>query len=161
LNRRYSLIIRKLTVIAFLVGASSVQASDDRMETVGNGLICMCSCNQLLSGCEMINCPSAPKMRAELKKHIDEGEDDKTILASFSAKYGPKVLSAPRTSNWFDLSAWVMPFVVLFGGGLAIVIFLKHLKTKAAIEGPPPVAVDASKYEGEIEEELRKLTPED
>jgi cytochrome c-type biogenesis protein CcmH/NrfF len=98
-------------------------------------------------------------MRAELKKHLEEGEDNKTIYASFSAKYGPKVLSAPRTSNWFDLSAWVMPFVALFGGGLAIVIFLKHLKTRAPVEGPPPV--DPSKYEGEIEEELRKLTPED
>ena len=161
MNRRYSSVIRKLAVLAFLAGASSVQASDDRMESVGNGLICMCSCNQLLSGCEMINCPSAPKMRAELKKHIEEGEDDKTILASFSAKYGPKVLSAPRTSNWFDLSAWVMPFVALFGGGIAVVIFLKHIKSRTTTDAPPPAPVDASKYEGEIEEELRKLTPED
>jgi cytochrome c-type biogenesis protein CcmH/NrfF len=159
LNKRYSGIIRKLTIIAFLVVTASVQASDDRMESVGNGLICMCSCRQLLAGCEMINCPSAPKMRAELKAHIDAGEDNKTILASFAAKYGPTVLSAPRTSNWFDLSAWVMPFVALFGGGLAVVIFLKHLRAKPAPEGPPPV--DASKYEGEIEEELRRLTPED
>jgi hypothetical protein len=52
-----------------------------------------------------------------------------------------------------------MPFVVLFGGGLAIVIFLKHIKSRAPMEAPAPV--DASKYEGEIEEELRKLTPED
>jgi cytochrome c-type biogenesis protein CcmH/NrfF len=156
---RYRSAVRKLVILSFLVGASGVQASDDRIESVGNGLICMCNCNQLLSGCEMINCPSAPKMRAELKKHIEDGEDDKTILASFSAKYGPKVLSAPRTSNWFDLSAWVMPFVVLFGGGLAIVIFLKHIKSRAPMEAPAPV--DASKYEGEIEEELRKLTPED
>ena len=156
---RYRGAIRKLVILSFLVGASGVQASDDRMESVGNGLICMCGCNQLLSGCEMINCPSAPKMRAELKKHIEEGEDDKTILTSFSAKYGPKVLSAPRTSNWFDLSAWVMPFVALFGGGIAIVIFLKHIKSRAPVEMPTPM--DASRYEGEIEEELRKLTPED
>jgi len=156
---RFKGALRKFAILFFLVGASGVQASDDRMESVGNGLICMCSCNQLLSGCEMINCPSAPKMRAELKKHIEDGEDDKTILASFSAKYGPKVLSAPRTSNWFDLSAWVMPFVALFGGGLAVVIFLKHIKSRAPVEAPAPV--DTSKYEGEIEEELRKLNPED
>jgi cytochrome c-type biogenesis protein CcmH/NrfF len=160
LNMRSSRTIRKLAIVAFLVTSSSLQASDDRAEAVGNGLICMCSCNQLLSGCEMINCPSAPKMRAELKQHIDLGEDDKTILASFSAKYGPKVLSAPGKSTWFDLSAWIMPFVALFGGGIAVVIFLKHLKSKeAVVEGPPQV--DTSKYETEIEEELRKLTPED
>lgn len=99
-------------------------------------------------------------MRAELKQHIDLGEDDRTILASFSAKYGPKVLSAPQTNNWFDLSAWVMPFAALFGGGVAVLLFLKHLRNKEALEGPPP-QVDTSKYEGEIEDELRKLTPED
>ena len=158
MNTRYSSTIRKVVIGAFLVVASSIQASDDRAESVGNGLICMCSCKQLLSGCEMINCPSAPKMRAELKKHIDDGEDDKTILASFSAKYGPNVLSAPRTRG-FDLSAWVMPFVALFGGGIAILVFLKHLKSREAVEGPPQV--DTSKYDREIEEELRKLTPED
>ena len=159
MNTRYSGMIRKLVVVAFLVTASSLQAGSDRLESVGNGLICMCSCNQLLSGCEMINCSSAPKMRAELKQHIDAGEDDKTILASFSAKYGPQVLSAPGKSNWFDLSAWVMPFVALFGGGIAVVIFLKHLRKREAVEAPQQV--DISKYEGEIEVELRKMTPED
>lgn len=144
---------------AFLIVVTGVQASDDRAEELGNGLICMCSCNQLLSGCEMVNCPSAPKMRAELKKHIDGGEDDKTILASFSAKYGPKVLSAPATSDWFNLSAWIMPFVALLAGGLAIVLFLKHLKRAAPVEGPPPV--ETSAYEREIEEELRKHNAED
>jgi cytochrome c-type biogenesis protein CcmH len=157
---RFRSTIRKFAIVTFLVASSSFQASDDRLESVGNGLICMCSCNQLLSGCEMINCPSAPKMRAELKQHIDMGEDDKTILASFAAKYGPKVLSAPGKSNWFDLSAWVMPFVALFGGGIAVLIFLKHLRTKEAVAAAPP-QVDASRYENEIEEELRKLTPED
>ena len=111
---------------AFLVAVSGVQASDDRAETLGQGLICMCGCNQLLSGCEMINCSAAPPMRKELKKYIDEGEDDKTILASFSAKYGPKVLSAPATNDWFNLSAWVMPFVALAGGGAAVVFALKR-----------------------------------
>ena len=66
-------------------------------------------------------------MRKELKKYIDEGEDDKTILASFSAKYGPKVLSAPATDDWFNLSAWVMPFVVLACGRAVVVFVLKNV----------------------------------
>jgi cytochrome c-type biogenesis protein CcmH len=159
LNSRFSSAIRKAVIGAFLVVVTGVQASDDRAEELGNGLICMCSCNQLLSGCEMVNCPSAPKMRAELKKHIDSGEDDKTILASFSAKYGPKVLSAPATSDWFNLSAWIMPFVALLAGGMAIVLFLKHFKRAAPVAGRPPV--ETSAYESEIEEELRKHNAED
>lgn len=159
MGKRFSSTLRKGIILGFLAVVSSVQASDDRMETLGEGLICMCGCNQLLSGCEMINCPSAPPMRKELKGYIDAGMDDKTILATFSSKYGPKVLSAPPTKGWFNVSAWVMPFVALAAGGLVVILFLKHLKTKAAVAEAPPV--DSSKYKDEIEEELRKLTPED
>ena len=159
MNKRFNSTFRKAVIAAYLLMASGVQASADRAETIGNGLICMCSCGQLLSGCEMVNCPSAPKMRLELNKHITDGEDDKTIISSFSAKYGPKVLSAPPTNDWFNLSAWIMPFVALLAGGVAVVLFLKHFRSAAPVEGPPPV--EASKYQSEIEEELRKHTAED
>lgn len=155
-----SSLIRKFVIVSFLAVAGGAQAAADRAETLGQGLICMCGCNQLLSGCEMINCPAAPAMRKELKTYIEAGEDDKTILASFSAKYGPKVLSAPATSDWFNLSAWIMPFAVLAAGGVVLVFILKRVKAPApaGVATPP---VDASRYEGEIEAELRKLTPED
>ena len=107
----------------------------------------------------MINCPTATPMRRELKQHIDSGEDDKTILAAFSSKYGPKVLSSPPTDDWFNLSAWIMPFAVLAAGSVAVILILKRVKTAAPAEGPPPP--DTTRYEKEIEEELRKLTPED
>jgi hypothetical protein len=69
------------------------------------------------------------------------------------------VLSAPVTTDWFNLSAWVMPFIALAGGAAAVVFALKRYRSPAPIEGQP--SVDPAKYEGEIEEELRKLTPED
>lgn len=158
MNKRSSSIIRKFVVVAFLAAASGAQASADRAETLGNGLICMCGCHQPLAGCQMINCPTATPMRKELKQHIDSGEDDKTILAAFSSKYGAKVLSSPPTDDWFNLSAWIMPFAVLAAGSVAVILILKRVKTAAPAEGPPP---DTTRYEKEIEEELRKLTPED
>jgi cytochrome c-type biogenesis protein CcmH/NrfF len=159
LNKRFPSFLRGLLVAIFLVGASGMQAGDDRAEKLGEGLICMCSCNQLLSGCEMIACPSKGPMRKELQQYIDEGEDDKTILASFAAKFGPKVLSAPVTTDWFNLSAWIMPFAVLAAGSLAVIFAVKRRQTAGApVEATaPPI----SKYEAEIEEELRKFTPED
>ena len=99
-------------------------------------------------------------MRKEVKQYIQEGKDDKTILASFSEKYGPKVLSAPKTDNWFDLSAWLMPFAALAAGALAIVYAMKKLRATQAAAEPSPAA-GPSPYEREIEEELKKFTPED
>jgi len=159
LNTRSKSVLRKLVIVAFLATVSVAQASSDRAETLGHGLICMCGCNQLLSGCEMINCPTATPMRKELKTYIDTGEDDKTILASFASKYGPRVLSAPATDDWFNLSAWIMPFAVLFAGGAVIVLVLKRVRSTAPAVATP--TMDATPYEKEIEEELRKLTPED
>ena len=159
LSKRSSSILRKLVIVAFLALGSGAQAGADRAETLGHGLICMCCCNQLLSGCEMINCPTSSPMRRELKTYIDAGEDDKTILASFAAKYGPRVLSAPATDDWFNLSAWIMPFAVLFAGGAAVVLVLKRVRKNAPAVAVP--TMDATPYEKEIEEELRKLTPED
>ena len=137
-----------------------MQASDDRAEALGQGLMCMCGCNQLLSGCEMINCSSAPPMRKELRQYMDEGKDDKAIMATFSEKYGPKVRSAPKTDNWFDLSAWLMPFAVFGASALAVVFALKKLRTHAPAMGSAPPA-GPSPYDREIEEELKKFTPED
>ena len=154
-----SSIVRKLVIVAFLAVGSGAQAGSDRAETLGEGLICMCGCNQLLSGCEMIKCPAAPSMRKELKQYVDIGEDDKTIFASFSAKYGPKVLSAPATDDWFNLSAWIMPFAALVAGAVAVIFVLKRIRSAQPAAGPS--TTDAAPYEKEIEEELRKLTPED
>jgi cytochrome c-type biogenesis protein CcmH len=150
----------KLVLLALLISVSGIQASADRAETLGNELICMCGCKQLLSGCEMINCPAKNPMRRELQKYIDEGKDDKTILGLFSDKYGPLVFSKPGTDTWFNLSAWIMPFAVLAAGAIAVVVLLKRVKT-APPDAAPTAPVNTSKYDQEIEEELRNLSPED
>lgn len=135
-----------------------MQASDDRAEEVGHGLICMCSCKQILSSCEMIACPSAPPMRKELRQHIAEGKEDKAILAAFREKYGPKVLSVPKTDNWFDLSAWLMPFAVFGASAIAVIFVLRKFRAPAAEPAQP---TGSAPYDREIEEELKKFTPED
>jgi cytochrome c-type biogenesis protein CcmH len=159
LRRRLGQGLRKSLMAVFMVAVTGVQASDDRAQELGEAMICMCGCTQLLSACNMINCSAAEPMRMELRKHIDSGEDDSTILAAFTDKYGPRVLSAPPRDDWFNLSAWVMPFAVLFAGGIVVIFFLRRIKPTVSPEGLS--APDATKYDSEIEEELRKHTPED
>jgi cytochrome c-type biogenesis protein CcmH/NrfF len=98
-------------------------------------------------------------MRAELQKYVDEGQTDKQILAAFVEKYDKRVLSAPPTTDWFNLSAWFMPFVALFAGAGVVIYFLRTWKAATPVGTPP--TVDTARYEAEIEEELKKLTPED
>lgn len=149
---------RKLALAAFLAVAACSQSGADRFTYLANEMICVCSCNQLLGGCTMINCPSSGPMRNELQGYIDQGYDDDRILATFVDKYGGRVRSSPPTDDWFNLSAWIMPFFALFAGGLLVIHFLRTWKSTTPQQAP---ALDAAKYQAEIEEELRRLTPED
>ena len=152
-------LLRKGAILSFLFITAGVQAADNRLDTLGDALSCMCSCTQLLGRCEMINCPSAPPLRKELQQKVEAGMDDQAILAFFADKYGPKILSSPPADGWFNISAWVTPFAVLVAGAAFVVFFIKRLRSVPPVDAPPPV--DAAKYETEIEEELRKLNPED
>jgi hypothetical protein len=53
-----------------------------------------------------------------------------------------------------------MPFAVLAAGAIAVVVLLKRVKNAPA-DAPPATPVNTSKYDQEIEEELRNLSPED
>ena len=97
-------------------------------------------------------------MKADIVKMVDEGKDDDAILASFVGKFGVSVLSSP-TASGFNLSAWIMPFVALAFGAIMVVYFARRFRDRWVLktaEGPESV-----KYQQQVEEELKKYTPED
>jgi cytochrome c-type biogenesis protein CcmH/NrfF len=96
-------------------------------------------------------------MLKDLRRQIDQGKDDGSVIAYFAEKYGTTVLSAPPASG-FNLTAWVMPFAALFIGALVAIYFLRQFRTRWASTQP---TADLAKYQGKVEEELKKFTPED
>jgi len=118
-------------------------------------LVCQCGCNEQLSVCAMQNCSSATPMRAEIRERLQKGDTVDQIVDSFVARYGKKVLSAP-TAKGFDLSAWIMPFVILCLGLVVVVWVAVRMARPAAdaIEEELP-AVDPR-----VEEELKEFEKE-
>ena len=118
-------------------------------------LVCQCGCNEQLSVCAMQNCSSATLMRAEIRERLQKGDTVDQIVDSFVARYGKKVLSAPTTKG-FDLSAWIMPFVILCLG-LVVVVWVAVRMARPAAESvvpePPPV-------DPRVEEELKEFEKE-
>jgi len=98
-------------------------------------------------------------MEKELAAFIDQGMTKDQILTAFVARYGSRVLSAPPTKGAFNVSAWIMPFAALLAGGLAVIYFLRTWKSRTVFATPGPV--DDAKYRQQLEEELKKFTPED
>ena len=120
-----------------------------------NRLVCQCGCNEQLSVCGMQNCSSATPMRAEIRERLEKGESVNTIVDSFVARVGKKVLSAP-TMQGFDFTAWIMPFLVLCLG-LVVVgwIVVRMVRPVPATPGSAPGAVDPR-----VEKELRDFEEE-
>ena len=156
MKRKY----RKFVLLFLLATAPASLAADrERVKEVGQHLMCICSCNQLLTGCNHINCPSSPGMLAEVSRRLDAGQSKDAIVADFVEKFGISVLSSPPASG-FNLSAWAMPFVALAVGAFMVVFFARRFRSRWPAT-TPETAVDTGKYQQRVEDELKNYTPED
>jgi cytochrome c-type biogenesis protein CcmH/NrfF len=155
------LAFRKIVVVFTLATAPVALAADrERVKEVAGEFICICGCNQLLTGCNHLNCPNRGPMLAEVESQIDQGLSTESIVKNFSEKYGLTVLSSPPVSG-FSLTAWITPFAALLVGAMIAVYFVRRFRSRWATDAGSTNAVDTAKYQNRVEEELRKYTPED
>ena len=119
---------RRLALIFFvIVGIASAMLplhaqKTARAKVLGEKLMCMCGCGQILTQCNHINCPSSGPMLKELDQHVASGEADDLVVQDFVQEYGEKVLSAPPATG-FNSIAWYIPGVA-FALGLGIVLVI-------------------------------------
>jgi cytochrome c-type biogenesis protein CcmH len=73
-------------------------------------------------------------MRAVVRDQLAEGKTPDDVKAYFVSKYGEWILLAPKPSG-FNLFAYAVPLIVVFGGG-AIILFAVRRWTSPA----PPAA---------------------
>ena len=85
---------------------------------VEEALTCQCGCGLTVHSCNHLQCGSGIPLKQEVATFVSQGLARDEILVRFRDKYGEKILAAPTTEG-FNLTAWVLPFVVLaFGLGL-------------------------------------------
>jgi len=110
----------------------------------------------------MVECNSATPLRKTIQAGLAEGKNEDVIVAAFVQQYGPRILSEPP-SKGFWLTAWVMPFVVLFLGGTLVSYVLWRWKSKyrmvpsAATAGASTANASSAlveKYRAQIDREL-------
>ena len=128
-------LLRRLShcAILFVAVLALTGAGDpvDRFNKLGHQMMCICSCNQILLECNHVGCPDSDGMRNELMAAVSRGDSDSLVQQAFVQKYGPTVLAAP-TNTGFNRTAWIVPFVALFGGILAVVLVARGWRN-----GPP------------------------
>jgi cytochrome c-type biogenesis protein CcmH len=99
---------------AFCLVPSSNAQQTARAKELGQKLMCVCGCNQILTACNHVGCQYSHKMLQELDQLVARNDSDDLILQAFVQEYGPTVLSEPPTKG-FDWAAWIVPIVVPLG----------------------------------------------
>ena len=97
----------------------AIGAARPSVDAIAEGLTCQCGCGLTVANCNHPQCEFSVPMRTQIEGMIAKGFSRSTILATFRAKYGEKILSAP-TAEGFNLMAWIVPFGVLLAGGALI-----------------------------------------
>ena len=150
-----SLAIVTITTFAFVratTAGSAVSVGD-----VAQGLTCQCGCGLTVANCNMPSCSFAVPTRLEIEKMIGEGKSRAQIIASFRAKYGEKVLSAPTTEG-FNVLAWIMPFAaVLLGGVIMAITFARWRRFSGDIAPATPASrSNGAAVDSEMRERLAR-----
>jgi len=101
-----------------------------RLKQLAVELRCLVCQNQTLADS---NAPLAEDLRREVREMITKGMSDQEIIDFLVSRYGDFVLYRPPMKATTSL-LWLGPFVLLAGGGIALVIALKRRNQKIAVK---------------------------
>lgn len=143
-------------LLCFITLSSTAQALT-RSEVEKN-LICYACPGEALN---IDRCSGGDKMRAEIDRRMDLGEDKQTILDFFVSQFGEDILTVPPKKG-FNLVAYAAPFVALLIGLVIAGLFVWKWSTVGKKSGGDmkETAEAESLYqdmEDQVERELKKL----
>ena len=107
-------------------------------------------CNTTL---DQSSSPEARPIEALIAARIAAGDSKNEIKDVLVAEYGPSILAAPPKKG-FNLLAWLLPFVALFGGAL-VLGFLAWRWSHTREPGPPAAQLSPA-LERRVDEELAR-----
>lgn len=127
-------------------------------QEVEEALTCQCGCGLTVHSCNHLQCGFAVPAKQTILDLVSQGKTKEEITASFVARYGEKVLSAPTTSG-FNLAAWITPFLaIVVGGGLIGVISLRWTRQRRQQEGDSQrIASVSEQYRERLKKELESF----
>jgi cytochrome c-type biogenesis protein CcmH len=106
-------------------------AKEARARDLSRELRCMVCQNQSIDDSEA---PLARDLRILVRERIAAGDSDRQVIDFLVARYGEFVLLKPRF-NPHTLLLWLVPPLVLFGGGIALWRFRRPAASAASSSG--------------------------
>ena len=143
-------------LLLLLAGPVTAEVMQDRVREVAKGLACLCgTCpRRPLDECA---CGWADEKRARIAEALEAGQDRKAIIAGFVAEFGQEAYVTPPAAG-FNLSAWIMPILVLLLGVAVLGAVLRNWSRQrvAPAAGRVPKTEPDDPYRLRLEKELRE-----
>jgi cytochrome c-type biogenesis protein CcmH len=112
--------------------------NDERYKALEQKMQCTCGCTLDIYTCRTTDftCEYSPRLHREVLALGAEGKTDAQIMDAFVAKYGEKILMAPKAQG-FNLAGYVVPGLViaLIGALLTWVIMRRVRRSQPALAG--------------------------
>ena len=135
-------------------GSTEVTRND--VNAVAKELWCPLCSGVRLDACELRACD---QMKDVIAGKLAAGDDTETIKAYFVQQYGPQVLGEPPREG-FNWLAWILPVVVVAGGGVFVWYRARGMMRPARAAGAaaksPPPHRPAQDYDQKLDEELKR-----
>jgi cytochrome c-type biogenesis protein CcmH len=148
-----------ICLVTFLFSLPTFAQATVNPTEVEESLTCQCSCGLTVHSCNHLQCSFAVPAKQTIAEQVGQGVAKETILQSFVAKYGEKVLSAPTTVG-FNLAAWITPFLALIVGGIAVgLVSLRWSRQRAqqAAAEKPVAEPQNDQYRDRLKKELERF----
>lgn len=126
------LFIFGMLTLSFLMACSKPSSDPDvRAKRLGSQIRC-----PVCRGVPVSDSPAtlAKEMMAVIRQQVAEGKSDEEILKYYEDRYGEWALLKPKAEG-MNLTIWILPTLVLFGGGAAILLQLR--KRRSALNNTP------------------------
>ena len=94
--------------------------------------------------------PISDEIRDQIRVAVASGKTETEILDAFVAKYGERILAAPKPQG-FNLLAYVLPAVAVAAGLLIIAFVMRRHRAQAPNAEPPSEIPDQIKARFEAE----------
>jgi cytochrome c-type biogenesis protein CcmH/NrfF len=102
--------------------ATGAGDNDETIKRIEQQLKCTCGCNLDIFTCRTTDftCTYSPELHREVLALSEGGRTPQEVIDAFVAKYGERVLMAPKPVD-FNLVGYLLPGAVVLAGGAALV----------------------------------------
>ncbi|HET8623151.1 MAG TPA: cytochrome c-type biogenesis protein CcmH [Gemmatimonadales bacterium] len=113
--------------------ATIASDNDENIKRIEHQLRCTCGCNLDVFTCRTTDftCTYSPELHREVVALADAGRTSQEIIDAFVAKYGERVLMAPKPVD-FNLVGYLLPGAAIVAGAAGLAWVISRRSTRGA-----------------------------